>query len=181
LKFSIIKRIQFGKNNKKTKFPNISIHNNQPLQKTNQRTMDENAEDERETSANNDEQETKNTEIAKDRSNMATDKESQQPEGAKKEGQDEEEEEICIYCKEKLVDEGKRPHWKWNMDRDTRFCPKCYSIKETEYEKLMSNCSVCNSRLNFIRYNPKPEWKLKGQLCRKCWDSQNFKFKNDKK
>ena len=81
----------------------------------------------------------------------------------------------CDECKKKLDEEGKRPHWKWNFDRDLRFCEKCYKIKGDRYEKLMNYCVICNSKLGFIRYNPKPKWKIKGQLCRKCWDNKNTK------
>jgi hypothetical protein len=173
LKFSIIKRIQEGKKDNRIKIPIISSHITEPLQQSN----DNNIEKEIITTTNNDGNNIKNDKLVKNSTNKSTDQKPLLLDEKQAVGQDEE---ICAYCKEKLVDEGKRPHWKWNMDRDTRFCAKCYSTKETEYEKYMNNCSVCNSRLKFIRYNPKPEWKLKGQLCRKCWDYQNFKFKNDK-
>ncbi len=88
---------------------------------------------------------------------------------------------ICHHCKEKIGAEWKEPHWKWNLDKNTKFCMKCYGTKEIEYEKLMNYCVVCSSKLKFIRYNPKTEWKLRGQLCRMCWDSQNRKHKGDKK
>ena len=82
-------------------------------------------------------------------------------------------EERCNNCKEKVENDWKKPNWKWNMDRDTKLCLKCYSLKEKEYEKLLNYCAICNSKLKFFRYNPKHRWKLKGQLCRKCWDLQN--------
>ncbi|HEX5519051.1 MAG TPA: hypothetical protein VFX18_01280 [Candidatus Nitrosocosmicus sp.] len=82
-------------------------------------------------------------------------------------------EERCNNCKEKVENDWKKPNWKWNMDKDTKLCLKCYSSKEKEYEKLLNYCAICNSKLKFFRYNPKPRWKLKGQLCRKCWDLQN--------
>jgi hypothetical protein len=88
---------------------------------------------------------------------------------------------ICHHCKEKIDHQWKEPHWKWNLDKDIKYCIKCYGNKEIEYEKLMNYCGVCSSKLKFIRYNPKPQWKLRGQLCRMCWDSQNLKFKADKK
>ena len=83
---------------------------------------------------------------------------------------------ICNRCKKKLDEEGKRPHWKWNFDKNLRYCDKCYKIKEDDYEKLINYCITCNSKLGFIRYNPKPKWKIKGQLCRKCWDNKNSKY-----
>jgi hypothetical protein len=87
-------------------------------------------------------------------------------------------EELCHNCREKLDNEWKKPNWKWNMDKDIKFCVKCYNIKETEYEKLLNYCALCDSRLKFFRYNPKPQWKIKGQLCRNCWDSKNNEFKS---
>ncbi len=86
----------------------------------------------------------------------------------------------CIGCKEILTEESKKPHWKWNLNNNGKLCLNCYDIKEKEYEKLINFCAVCNSKLKFLRYNPKPEWKIKGQLCRKCWDIQNTEFKSRK-
>jgi hypothetical protein len=34
-------------------------------------------------------------------------------------------------------------------------------------------CVNCGKKIGFIRYNPKPKWKIDGQLCRKCWDTIN--------
>jgi len=84
---------------------------------------------------------------------------------------------ICNRCKKKLKEERKRPHWKWNFDKNLRYCDKCYKIKEDDYEKLINYCIICNSKLGFIRYNPKPKWKIVGQLCRTCWDNCNQKVK----
>ena len=33
-------------------------------------------------------------------------------------------------------------------------------------------CGICGTKLGFIRYNPKNNWKIKGQLCKNCWDAQ---------
>lgn len=98
-----------------------------------------------------------------------------------KDPKEEKDEVTCHHCKEKIDEDWKAPHWKWNLDKNTKFCMKCYGTKEIEYEKLMNYCVVCSSKLKFIRYNPKPEWKLRGQLCRVCWDSQNHKHKGAKK
>jgi hypothetical protein len=87
-------------------------------------------------------------------------------------------EEICANCKEKLDNEWRKPNWKWNMDRDIKLCLKCYSLKEKEHDKLLNFCALCDSKLKFFRYNPKPAWKIKGQLCRKCWDLKNNQYKN---
>jgi hypothetical protein len=86
--------------------------------------------------------------------------------------------EICANCKEKLDNDWKKPNWKWNMDREIKLCSKCYSLKEKEHDKLLNFCALCDSKLKFFRYNPKPAWKIKGQLCRKCWDSKNNQYKS---
>ncbi len=95
--------------------------------------------------------------------------------------EEKEEDVICHHCKEKIDKDWKQPNWKWNLDKNSKFCFKCYEYKVLEYEKRMNYCAVCESKLKFIRYNPKPEWKIRGQLCRLCWDSQNRKYKGDKK
>ncbi len=93
----------------------------------------------------------------------------------------EEEKEICYFCKKEIDEEWKKPSWKWNLDKDVKICLDCYDKKEKEFNKLQNYCFICNSKLKFIRYNPKPEWKLKGQLCRKCWDDENIKYKSQVK
>ncbi len=85
----------------------------------------------------------------------------------------------CELCNEKLDKEWKKPDWKWNMDRNIKICLHCYNQKEEEYHRNLNYCNICNSKLKFIRYNPKPEWKTKGQLCRKCWDKKNNDFKKE--
>jgi hypothetical protein len=116
-------------------------------------------------------------------SNSNSDKETKltlQEETEDGEGIDSENEDFCNSCKENLGDNWKKPHWKWNMDKNTKFCFNCYKIKEIEYEKLINYCVVCDSKLKFYRYNPRPEWKIKGQLCRKCWDFKNTSYKSEK-
>lgn len=95
-------------------------------------------------------------------------------------GTEDENENVCNRCKEKLSEEWKKPNWKWNLDKDIKFCLNCYDIKEKEHEKIMNYCIICDSKLKFLRYNPKPEWKIKGQLCRKCWDYKNAEYKSEK-
>jgi hypothetical protein len=115
--------------------------------------------------------------------NFNSDKENKvtlQEETENEKGIDSEKEDVCNRCKENLGDEWKKPHWKWNMDKNIKFCFNCYKIKETEYEKLINYCIVCDSKLKFYRYNPRPEWKIKGQLCRKCWDFKNTTYKSEK-
>jgi hypothetical protein len=82
--------------------------------------------------------------------------------------------EVCALCKSE-IEEGtaKKARWQWNLDVGAVVCGACFGSKEAEYERTLNYCTVCNSRIGFVRYNPKPAWKLKGQLCRKCWDRQN--------
>lgn len=85
---------------------------------------------------------------------------------------------LCKFCNEKLDKDWKNPHWKWNIDNNIKICSNCYNLKEKEYQRYLNYCNICNSKLKFIRYNPKPEWKMQGQLCRKCWDIKNNDFKS---
>ena len=151
----------------------ISLENKPPLLKDNE----ENNGEIKKTTDNNT-VDIKKTEFLGISSGMEANEELQRSKDQKEE---KEVEFICHHCKEKIDEDWKEPHWKWNLDKNTKFCMKCYGTKEIEYEKLKNYCVVCNSKLKFIRYNPKPEWKLIGQLCRMCWDSQNHKHKADKK
>lgn len=150
----------------------ISLENKPPLQKDN-----EEYEVEIKKTTDNNTVDIKKAEFLGISSGMEANEELQMS----KDPKEEKEEVICHHCKEKIDEDWKAPHWKWNLDKNTKFCMKCYGTKEIEYEKLMNYCVVCSSKLKFIRYNPKPEWKLRGQLCRMCWDSQNHKYKGDKK
>lgn len=170
MKFSIKNRIISDIKNRYIKSQDISSENKPPSQKDNE---ENNGIIKRNTDNNT--VEIKKTAFLGNSSGMGTNEEL-------KMGKDPKEEEvICQHCKEKIDEDWKEPHWKWNLDKNTKFCMKCYGTKEIEYEKMMNYCVVCNSKLKFIRYNPKPEWKLRGQLCRMCWDSQNRKYKGDKK
>ena len=84
---------------------------------------------------------------------------------------------ICIMCKKIISGETKKPEWKWNLNTSQSICIECYERKSKEYEKISNYCNQCNKKLGFIRYNPKPLWGLKGQLCRSCWDLKNSTFK----
>ena len=68
--------------------------------------------------------------------------------------------------------------WQWNMDTNLILCKRCYNIKSKEYEKRINYCAVCGNKMSFFRYNPKPKWKIDGQLCRRCWDNSNIHWKN---
>ena len=51
-------------------------------------------------------------------------------------------------------------------------CKKCFDEKELDFNKEKNFCGICGTKLSFIRYNPKNNWKIKGQLCKNCWDAQ---------
>ena len=71
-----------------------------------------------------------------------------------------------------------KPKWQWNMDTNLILCKRCYSLKSKEYENRINYCAVCGNKMPFFRYNPKPKWKIDGQLCRRCWDNSNNRWKN---
>jgi hypothetical protein len=81
---------------------------------------------------------------------------------------------ICNFCQCKIKTEALRPNWRWNLEPNTFLCSDCYAKKHSEFERRMNYCNICNKKLGFIRYNPKPKWKMTGQMCRKCWDSRNI-------
>ena len=82
----------------------------------------------------------------------------------------------CAICKTE-IEEGivKKARWQWNLEAGALVCDSCFQAKDLEYERTLNYCSVCNTKMGFVRYNPKPTWNLKGQLCRKCWDQRNAK------
>ncbi len=84
---------------------------------------------------------------------------------------------ICFACKKMISGEIKKPEWRWNLSTSQPMCIQCYERKSKEYEKINNYCNECNKKLGFIRYNPKPLWGIKGQLCRTCWDLKNSTFK----
>ncbi len=173
MKFIIKKRLISNIKNRYTKSQNTSLENKPPSQKDNE---ENNGEIKKATDNNS-------VEInKKESSGISTGLETKEEIQMSNDPKEEEEKQvICHNCKQKIDEGWKEPHWKWNLDKNTRFCMKCYGDKETEYEKLMNYCVVCSSKLKFIRYNPKPEWRLRGQMCRMCWDSQNSKYNEDKK
>ena len=82
---------------------------------------------------------------------------------------------ICGICKKEIVLETdkNKARWQWNMESEIVLCKNCYEKKESEYDKKLNFCALCNKKMGFIRYNPKPKWKIEGQLCRQCWDKRN--------
>ena len=84
---------------------------------------------------------------------------------------------ICFACNNMISGEIKKPEWRWNLNTSQPMCIECYERKSKEYEKINNYCNECNKKLGFIRYNPKPLWGIKGQLCRTCWDLKNSNFK----
>lgn len=85
---------------------------------------------------------------------------------------------ICTICHCKLRTNGLQPNWRWNLEPNTLLCSDCYTKKENEHERKVNFCNTCHGKLGFVRYNPKPMWKLSGQMCRKCWDSKNSSQQN---
>ena len=80
----------------------------------------------------------------------------------------------CFIC-HKIVDQEKKKkaRWQWGLENDVFLCEKCYDQKEQDYQTKVNFCVKCGKKIGFIRYNPKPQWKIDGQLCRKCWDTIN--------
>ena len=66
------------------------------------------------------------------------------------------------------------PRWQWEMKG--LLCKACFDKREEDYNKLKDYCSICNTKLGFIRYEPKKEWSIKGQLCKNCWNTQKAKM-----
>jgi hypothetical protein len=81
----------------------------------------------------------------------------------------------CSTCGKQFVSKSEKnqPRWQWNMEPGTMLCKSCHKKKEADYQKKLNLCAVCDKKMGFIRYNPKPKWKVDGQLCRQCWDEQN--------
>ena len=80
---------------------------------------------------------------------------------------------FCSFCQCEVKANGLQANWKWNLEPNTLLCSECYTKKANEYERRINYCNSCQKKLGFIRYNPKPIWKLSGQMCRRCWDSKN--------
>lgn len=81
---------------------------------------------------------------------------------------------VCSFCQCKIRTNVLRPNWKWNLQPNTYLCRDCYAKKGYEFERRINFCNSCNKKLGFIRYNPKPKWKMTGQMCKNCWDSKNI-------
>ena len=86
----------------------------------------------------------------------------------------------CGICNAKIgsASEPLKPKLQWNFDANLILCKRCYILKSKEYEKRINYCAVCGNKMPFFRYNPKPKWKIDGQLCRRCWDDSNSRWKN---
>lgn len=82
----------------------------------------------------------------------------------------------CSICGKLNETTKKRPRWQWNMEAETVLCVECFDKREQEYKIRLDFCNNCNGKLGIIRYNPKTNWKVNGQLCRRCWDNFNKKY-----
>ena len=81
---------------------------------------------------------------------------------------------VCAFCKQEIAEgSGRKARWQWNLEAGAVVCDACFESKDAEYEKNLNYCSICKAKIGFVRYNPKPNWNLKGQLCRRCWDEKN--------
>lgn len=88
--------------------------------------------------------------------------------------EDEKKVDRCELCRKELdPKDGYELHKGLNLK--SVICSDCYEAKRKEEEKKLVNCASCGKKLGFFRYNPKEEWKIEGQLCRKCWDHHNQK------
>jgi hypothetical protein len=88
---------------------------------------------------------------------------------------------VCSFCRCEIKANGIRANWKWNLEPNTLLCAECYTNKDNEYKRRINFCKSCQKKLGFIRYNPKPIWRMSGQMCRKCWDSKNISVQNNAK
>lgn len=80
----------------------------------------------------------------------------------------------CVNCGiRKKISDLWEPRWQWDMEG--LLCKDCFDKKEEEFEKKKNFCSVCGTKLGFVRYNAKSKWKIEGQLCKNCWDSEKAK------
>jgi hypothetical protein len=88
---------------------------------------------------------------------------------------------VCAVCKKELTDDQDRykARWQWEMESGTLLCKSCYEKKDTDYNKKVNFCAMCNSKLGMFYYHPKPTWKIDGNLCRKCWDRRNDNNNNN--
>jgi hypothetical protein len=59
---------------------------------------------------------------------------------------------------------------------DGLLCKECFDKKEAGHNTKRNYCSLCNAKIGFIRYNPKPKWKIDGQMCRTCWDEHKARM-----
>ena len=80
----------------------------------------------------------------------------------------------CVNCgiRKKITDLWE-PRWQWDMQR--LLCKECFDKKEEEFVRRKNFCSLCGTKLGFVRYNTKNRWKVEGQLCKNCWDSEKAK------
>jgi hypothetical protein len=82
----------------------------------------------------------------------------------------------CATCgKEIAGEESHKPKWQWEMEPETLLCKSCFQKKDSDFNKKVNFCAICNGKLGMFYYHPKLAWHIQGNLCRTCWDSQNSK------
>ena len=70
---------------------------------------------------------------------------------------------FCCTCKiKKKVSELWEPRWQWDMQG--LLCKTCFDKKESDFNSKKAFCTLCGIKLGFFRYNPKPNWKIEGQM-----------------
>ena len=80
----------------------------------------------------------------------------------------------CVNCGiRKKISDLWEPRWQWDMEG--LLCKECFDKKEEEFVRGKSFCSLCGTKLGFVRYNTKSRWKVEGQLCKNCWNSEKAK------
>jgi len=79
----------------------------------------------------------------------------------------------CVKCGDtKKISDLWEPRWQWDMDG--LLCKNCFDEKNHDAKK--NYCTVCGTKMGFIRYKPKQKWKMDGEFCRKCWDIKKAEF-----
>ncbi len=82
----------------------------------------------------------------------------------------------CTICNKQITAHKYKAKREWYGVKSP-LCSDCHL--DLDFSKKRDFCGICGNKLGFIRYNPKNHWKIKGQLCKNCWDEQKAQL--DKK
>ena len=81
----------------------------------------------------------------------------------------------CTICNKEITHKHKAKK-EWYVKS-----PLCADEKESNFKTDKDFCSICGCKLKaFNRFHPKSKWKLKGLLCKNCWDSQKIHEKKNR-